>query len=199
MLSPIQRWLANPTTSRWEQPSYDSLKGLASNSAQLRKRQAYTLWHQVFSLRKEVSALAWAKLYASHARLLVDAHRDNFVQVHQLSLEDQWLHCMAYHPSYVKKDSVRHSAGQQSLKLLRALGHEHVLSQALVETVWLASEQIDFWRMAFSDDPMHEHMQVALGVQAVRRQTLDGYLRARKHLSAHEVHDTVDLSILQDE
>lgn len=199
MLSPVQRWLADTSVSRWEQPSYNALLGLGTTSAHLRKKQAFALWRKVFEIRKEVSALAWAKLYAANARLIVEAHPDAFIRVRQLSLQDQWLHCAAYHPSYTQSDSERILAGQKSIALLRALGHEHVLSQALVEMVWLGTEQIDFWRQAFPQDPMHDKMEVALGVQVVRRNTLDGYLRARKHLLVQEQHDPVDLSILADD
>jgi hypothetical protein len=82
------------------------------------------------------------------------------------------------------------------------LGHENVLSQALVETVLPFNEQVEFWRHAFPHDPMHEHMNVALGIQAVRRKTLDGYLRARKYYRIHEYneqYDLVDLTILGDD
>ena len=199
MLSPVQRWLADPSVSRWEQPSYNALLGLGATSARLRKKQAFVLWRQVFSIRKEVSALAWAKLYAVNARLLVDAHPDVFVRVRDLSLEDQWLHCVAHHASYVQYNSERVAAGMKSIPILRALGHDHVLSQALVEMAWMPSEQIDFWRIAFPEDPMHDKMEVALGVQVIRRNALDGYLRARKHLLVQEQHDVVDLAILEDD
>lgn len=199
MLSPIQRWLADPSVSRWEQPSYQSLNALSPTSALLRKRQAYTLWHRIFPIRKEVSALAWAKLYAAHARLLVEAHPAAFRHVWKLSSQDAWLYCASRQTSFVSSDAERRAAGEKSLPLLRTLGHDHVLSQALVEVFWPTSEQIPFWRRAFPDDPMNEQMQTALSVQAVRRQTLDGYLRARKHFQTHENHDPVDLSILADD
>ena len=199
MLSPIQRWLADPNISRWEQPSYESLKSLSPTSALIRKRQAYVLWQTIFTVHKEISALTWAKLYAAQARSLVEAHPLVFKLIPQLSLNDRWLHYASCQPSFTPSNNERHVAGEKSLSLLRTLGHEHVLSQAFVEVFWPTNEQITFWRHAFPRDPMNEHMQTALSVQAVRRQTLDGYLRARKHFKNHEYYDNVDLSILADD
>lgn len=197
MLSPVQRWLADPTNCRWEQPSYEGLSGLCATSVRLRKRQALTLWtRDVLTMRQQVSALAWAKMYAGIALPIVQAFPQEFKSLAPDDHALRWLHCVAYFPKYAQKDTLSQAPGEHGIRLLRELGHEHVLSRALVEHVCLESEQIEFWRQIFPHDPMHDKMHIALSVQAVRRQTLDGYLRARKHLSIEEKYEAVDLSIL---
>ena len=72
-------------------------------------------------------------------------------------------------------------------------------TRTMVERYCQPNEQISFWRTAFAQDPLHDKMGIALDVGAVRRSTLDGYLRARKEMgSFQDVHDSIDLAILID-
>lgn len=197
MLSPVQRWLAEPKNARWEQPSFSALRELCTTSAPLRKKQAVQLWEaDVLSMCQQISALSWAGMYARIAKALVYAPQTNALLTRNNCLANEWLRVVAAFPSYVKKDDQRQRAGRDAMPLLRQLGHEHPLSRAFVECVWLGNEQIEYWRQTFCEEPMHQKMQMALDIQLVRNNTLNGYLRARKSLLTPQVYDNVDLSIL---
>ena len=84
------------------------------------------------------------------------------------------------------------------LDVLKNLGHESVLSKVLVQSKWPAAKQIEAWRSIYPQDPMHEKMHYALEIQAVRNNTLDGYLKARKRFQSLETSETVTLTCLDD-
>lgn len=197
MHSPIQRWLADLPNGRWEQPSYASLEGLSGTSATLRKRQALDLWEAgVLNVCQKISPHAWATRYAALSTVLVSGCPQRFDwKTKKVPLQFQWLRRCALMDNTPGRRRLH--AMQENTSLLRALGHDHVLARAMVDLYCDPKEQIAFWRTLFAQEPMHEKMGIALNVGAVRRQTLDGYLRARKHLSAApEVHEKVDLSAL---
>ncbi len=198
MHSPIQRWLADLTNGRWEQPSYTSLEGLSGDSVRLRKRQALDLWEaDVLYVCQRISPAGWATRYARLAPVLMHAFPEYFEWKANASPEFLWLRQCAAMERLPVRD--RTPAMKNNVSLLRRIGHDHALARTMVGLYCESTEQIPFWRTVFSDEPMHEKMGIALNVGAVRRPTLDGYLRARKHLSvAPEEHESVDLSVLLD-
>lgn len=200
MLSPVQQWLASPTNARWEQPSFAALRDLCMASAPLRKKQAVQLWDaKVLNMAMQITPLAWASMYAKIAKALVYTPTIKALLNETNNVENRWLIAVASFPSYVSKDKDRYHAGKAIRPLLNELGHEHPLARAFVETAWLDSEQIQYWRETFPQDPMHDKMQMAIDVQMIRQQSLNGYLRARKSLLVPKVYDPIDLSILGDD
>lgn len=198
MHSPIQRWLAAPSNGRWEQPSYASIEELCTTSAALRKRQAMELWDAgVLVFCQRISPGRWAARYASLAYVLLKDCPDKVESRDNPSPEYLWLRKCAQAENTAVSDRAAFMAGV--IPLLQQLGHSHVLSRTMVERYCQPNEQISFWRTAFAQDPLHDKMGIALDVGAVRRSTLDGYLRARKEMgSFQEVHDSIDLAILID-
>lgn len=196
MHSPIQRWLADLSIGRWEQPSYASLEGLSGLSAVLRKRQALDLWDAgVLHVCHTISPGTWATRYATLAPVLFKGCPERFKWRPNATSEYLWLRQCALMDNIPVRS--RPAAMQAHASLLRTIGHDHVLARTMISLYCEPKEQIAFWRTIFSDEPMHEKMGIAMDVGAVRRPTLDGYLRARKHLSgAPEEHEGVDLSML---
>ena len=103
MLSPLQRWLQNPTNSRWEQPTFASLKTLRTDSAPLRKKQAVQLWQQnVLELAKEVSPLQWALLYSTIAPVLKSDATSKKLLKERNNPNDQWLNIISVPTDYTQ-------------------------------------------------------------------------------------------------